>query len=588
MSLKRFLLVFLSSIVAIAMGLADASAKKPKSTDWDDDAEKELPPLELHGYFRFRGDLFHNFDLGYTDKVPFQFGKLTSFFTPYSERNPNRDILPATGSASNVGADTQSFASMRFRLEPTINVTEDVRIKAQIDIFDNMVLGSTPEGFPNPSGFAPIMAFTPGAAVPSAGINSLNDSIRVKRAWGEVMTPFGLLSFGRMGSNWGMGLLANDGNCMDCDYGDTWDRVIFVTKVKGFYIAPFMDFASEGLISDIDQLAQVYRRGSVGLGSVPIIDRTRPFDLDQRDDVNQYGIAIVKRDSPKEIKEKLENGETVINGGIYALFRNQGWTTENRAYALTSGSFAGSPFQNRFDTPDIARSPLFERRGAKAWIIDPWFKLMRKKMVLEFEAAIILGSIDESVNGQALDVRQFGAVLRYSDKFLNDALQFSFEAGIASGADGSGLGIRDTVIVAPTRSGNQTAAATNFKFDPDFLVDRILFRQIIGAITDAWYLKPTIQYNVTEGFGFKLSFIYSNAVNSKQWPGSTASGNNPGCTSCPIGFETNFDIFYKSEDFLYASLGWGGLVPLAALKDPSTLVDPSFAQTIYTRLIIRY
>ena len=35
---------------------------------------------------------------------------------------------------------------MRFRIEPTFNVSEDIRLKAQIDVLDNVVLGSTPDG----------------------------------------------------------------------------------------------------------------------------------------------------------------------------------------------------------------------------------------------------------------------------------------------------------------------------------------------------------------------------------------------------------------------------------------------------------
>ena len=34
---------------------------------------------------------------------------------------------------------------MRLRLEPTLNVSEEVAIKMQIDVLDNLVFGSTPE-----------------------------------------------------------------------------------------------------------------------------------------------------------------------------------------------------------------------------------------------------------------------------------------------------------------------------------------------------------------------------------------------------------------------------------------------------------
>ena len=53
-----------------------------------------------------------------------------------------------------------------------------------------------------------LTAFSQGQIPPSDGFNALKDSILVKRVWGEVMTPLGLLRFGRMGSQWGLGLLA--------------------------------------------------------------------------------------------------------------------------------------------------------------------------------------------------------------------------------------------------------------------------------------------------------------------------------------------------------------------------------------------
>src|SRR5260370_15386465 len=39
---------------------------------------------------------------------------------------------------------TTAGIDMRFRFEPTINVSEEVRIKAQIDALDNILFGSTP------------------------------------------------------------------------------------------------------------------------------------------------------------------------------------------------------------------------------------------------------------------------------------------------------------------------------------------------------------------------------------------------------------------------------------------------------------
>src|SRR5262249_42499569 len=118
------------------------------------------------------------------------------------------DVSPG-GCADNLDTDTLGGANMRLRLEPVFNVYEDIKIKMQWDILDNLVLGSTPDGFPvNP--ISPLLAFSQSQISPSDGRNALIDSIRVKRVWAEVGTPLGQIRFGRMPSHFGMGLLANE------------------------------------------------------------------------------------------------------------------------------------------------------------------------------------------------------------------------------------------------------------------------------------------------------------------------------------------------------------------------------------------
>ena len=51
-----------------------------------------------------------------------------------------------------------------------------------------------------------------------------------------------------MGSNWGLGMFTNDGNCLDCDYGDTVDRISFAARLGGFYIVPMFDMDGKGVL----------------------------------------------------------------------------------------------------------------------------------------------------------------------------------------------------------------------------------------------------------------------------------------------------------------------------------------------------
>src|SRR6187431_442375 len=104
-------------------------------------------------------------------------------------------------------------------------------------MLDNTMFGSTPD-YSFSRGLATGYAwdrdefglFSQSQVPQSSGINALTDSIRVKRLWGEVSTPVGILRFGRMGSHWGLGMVNNDGTRLDDDLGDNVDRIMFVAE----------------------------------------------------------------------------------------------------------------------------------------------------------------------------------------------------------------------------------------------------------------------------------------------------------------------------------------------------------------------
>ena len=98
---------------------------------------------------------------------------------------------------------------------------------SQIDLLDNLVLGSTPQGFYSRLGF------DEGTQVPpERGSTSFTDSVVVKRAWGEYTTPLGELRFGRMPDHWGLGMLYNAGDGYDDDYQSTIDRFLVTTGFR--------------------------------------------------------------------------------------------------------------------------------------------------------------------------------------------------------------------------------------------------------------------------------------------------------------------------------------------------------------------
>jgi hypothetical protein len=122
---------------------------------------------------------------------------------------------------------TLRFMTQRLRLEPSAGYGEWVTLHVTIDALDNVLWGDN-AGLSSTPLFAsdPSLTSLAGSEVPS---------IIVKRAWIELMLPIGVLRVGRQPSHWGLGLLTNDGDGFDNDFGDKWygtiyDRILFATK----------------------------------------------------------------------------------------------------------------------------------------------------------------------------------------------------------------------------------------------------------------------------------------------------------------------------------------------------------------------
>ncbi|HMY59454.1 MAG TPA: hypothetical protein PK472_14420, partial [Pseudomonadota bacterium] len=116
---------------------------------WPEKKGKELQFLQLNGYLRGRGYYWHNFNLGhYNDTAT----RANPFSIPYSEIPTSTGERPASSCINrNPGSGCIQrgvlTSDMRLRFDPTLNLSEQIRVKSQIDVFDNLVLGSTPEGF---------------------------------------------------------------------------------------------------------------------------------------------------------------------------------------------------------------------------------------------------------------------------------------------------------------------------------------------------------------------------------------------------------------------------------------------------------
>jgi len=565
---------------------AQSATAAATTAGWEDANITSRTKLQLfvaHGYFRVRPELFNYFDLNQ--------GLFNGYYL-FPVPDAGKDTLV------NPGGHTITGVNMRFRLEPTINVSEELRIKAQFDILDNVVWGSTPAYAYTQFQGTNVALLSLGQVPPQAGINAALSSIAVKQVYGEVSTPVGLFKFGRMQSNFGLGINYNDGSCLDCDFQTDIDAFQFIAEpLPGFFVIPMLEFDVSGLVNS------------------RLLTNAEQLDVTQSDNATSYRIVIARLDTEQQAKAKLASGGTVLNYGLDFSFRTQKYEYLQNGPNATPYGDQGDPY-----TPSSTLSNRVARFGNLS-IPDIWIKVQTRSLRVEmegvaylgeFSAPILPGNIPTNVN-----VVQFGAAGEAEFKILNGVVALGFKGGFASGDKAPGFGVRVTrPSMAPgTSPGNQSAQPgdidgaqfgrhypcpgnpnitctdadiRNYRFNADYHIDQILWRYIIGAITDAWYIRPSATWNITDSLQLEGDLVYSQAI----YASSTPSASQAGLGSVALGLEIDLGIRYQTEDGLFAWLYYGLLFPFAGLQNTSVggigIVDLHVAQSIRGMVGIKF
>jgi uncharacterized protein (TIGR04551 family) len=503
------------------------------------------PVLSLNGFFRVRGHIWDNFMLANAYGVGAGTPGGQQPFGSFAPVGTDWDAC-AEGDGQNCGGRLR-FANMRMRLHPTLALSDNVRVHMTLDVFDNLVLGSTPETeawVPNGGGLerqigagigrtpgAPIDSLSGTQVPPQAMRNSFQDSIVVRRAWAEVTAKnLGQLRFGRMGAHWGLGLLHNSGDTIDSDWSTDFDRIMAITKVAGFYFMASWDWAGQGW--------QMRDRGDV---------RGYSIDGTPRDDLMQWTLSAARRMEPAEQHAALTRGDWVLNGGLYMVIRKQNATSRSGL--------------NPLERPDDPAVDFF-RRDMRSYTPDLWGQFLWKGLRIEVEAAFTAGRIGnigttDDPEDPTHRLRQFGLALETEYRLLNEKLGLYLYSGLATGDSSvDGLSSREDMLTQAPGSRN----ITTFEFHPDYRVDLILWREIMHRVAGAWYLKPGVSYDLIRNsfgqlLGARVDAIYSRATAQGQ-----TYGQDPN-----LGLELDMSIYYRSEDGPAVTDGFFGMAQFGIL-----------------------
>lgn len=516
--------------------------------DWKQEAAPKLNFLELNGYFRARMNYLSRCDLGTfvpVDRLPAGtlMGQGTSACPVPSSYN-------STDNNGKNSADRPSnlfWGDMRLRLDPTLNVNEDIRIKSTVDILDNLVLGSATGLYSSAS--------YPYSFLSSTQYDLPLGFLSIKRAWAEIDTAAGQFRFGRMPINFGLGLLYNSGNEITNDYGDNVDGLMFTTQIWGHYLIPGF------LVSSVGRVERGGGLGSLGDNGVSYQRNEwgQRYNLDPSVSSYTFLLSFSKLDKDADIKALLEDHRWVLNYGAMGSYRFQ----VNDQY---------------YDMSKLAWSPV-QSRNSNAGFLSLWADYHWDKLQIEGEAVGIVGGIGNSKGlwedpnkSDSLSMLQAGVALRSRYGFMSNKLGLGLDAGWASGDSAYGMGARPGLNKTTKKGdadgqqfGGSDTSINNFRFNPAYQVDMILFREVIGTVTDAFYFKPHVAYDFTKSLGLRLDVISSFTNFAQSTPGQSQL----------LGLEFDGSIYYQSEQGVFARLQYGLLVPFSGLNHASDQLNPS-------------
>lgn len=506
-----------------------ARADEPELADRGDlFPTQQLFVLDVDGDFRVRGEVSQALDMGLVP-VPDKYG-----------------VYPQVSENKTSVRNLRESTDFRLRLRPILHVSEIGDVRMVVDLLDvqagqggNSLLAD---------------ALTSQWAMPHPGsVGSTLESASVRMLWGQLHL-FHLLTvdLGRSPAAWGMGLVENDASHWDANGGDAIDTVTATARLgMGFEVSASLDWPLEG-------------RSVAGAFS-PWQEGNDAGDLD---DIWQWRLKVKQFSGDRKAGNWFE-------WGVYNRIRFQDYSSLG----------SESPYEECRQypwAPQFSCNELFWR-DATVWTPDVWMAgslALGEGRFLELEAEVagrygVLGA-SRFLTAESSDrtVAGIGGALRAG--FAMPRLAVRLEGGGASGdPDSLAFGILDKPVIGePDAAPGQDAAVlhngtvTSFALHPNHLVDLILYRRVIGAVTNSWYVKPSVTGALWERGDSYLkltgSALYAMAFAPESTPGEAA----------PLGVEADLALEARVTRHALVHLDGGILFPLDGLARGSKLEDP--------------
>ncbi|MEZ4266297.1 MAG: hypothetical protein R3F39_07950 [Myxococcota bacterium] len=514
---------------------------------------------------------------------------------------------PLENTARNGGGDANLLAwtSIRLKYDAILRPGPPWGIHLGLTALDNLILGASPANADQRSlrdvfGLYPDAGSGRGddlrdedaadayATSRTGSLKRFRDALRVRYLYGTWrILDFVDFAAGRMPDAFGLGMMRNAGTCTDCDFGTYVDGMRLGLSLKGFHLEGSWEFTAVGATTDLPGLPG------------------QPTNLGRIDDVQTFSLRLVGAPyndaTREERRHRLDVERKVgVDWGIFSSFTSQELSSSETdpdaldpdcpiVAATDSGQVVVA--QNCWRL--IPRNAFFWRPSA--WVKTLWHPNDANALRIEFEAGAMIGSVGNlqrtpDLGDTSKKFRGFGGALEI--EWTTPRLSLGLNTGFATGdnqrylgvLDGQNLVVVDDLAFPNSANTNvsENGTVTSYWFHRDYRLDLILFRQVIGGVTNAVYVKPWIGYTLFDSgdtrLTTRLDVLYAAAARPSGTPGR---GKH-------YGVEIDGSLGLELPAGFAMDLSAGVLLPMSALDDRDTGASPSAAFALRTLLSWRY
>ncbi len=498
--------------------------------------------FSAHGYYRLRGEYSNNLDL----------------------QSPSGINQGAQG--DNDRFRSIMYGQQRFRIDPALKISDNISFHGQIDLLDNVMFGRSDTRqltvynplagtltVPGASGAFGVAGGAGGDPTTGGGGN-----VNVRRLYVDLLTPMGKFRLGRQGSHWGLGILQNDGNNWEANFGDTFDRFLYIGKLdfkdsSNLAFATSIDFAynsnnnpamgglergTTGSANDTYQFSQVllYQRPNFEFGVVG--------GLRFRNGTN--GIVQTAYDSANSATDALGNAYGAIDGNTRTYFIDayskwqHDWLTLKGEFVYLGGTFSPGICinGNQFPNSGATIAPFCLSGSKDLSVVMGAFEAEAK--INKEEIKFISGYAQGDASPLSSKITQFG----FRPDYHIGLMMFQMPMGTSPAIQVSGVTNAGNNPVTPNYVNNAVYAGLTYKhrFDLADYIPQAQWLKVGAHVVTAWAPSKTFDYNFEQLTGVAgLPRVYNNS----RW----------------YGIETDVSVEARFFDHVYWNLTGGVMLP---------------------------